>query len=144
MYNRKAGRRRFSRKGVRRLLALCLLAILLWLPLTGAMLFKDVLSAPYNINQYEEGVFDCSQMAGVMEEHLTNNGWNSYIVVLENDRDDSSHAMVVVDAGVRQYLVEPTTKEIRTSYPDDYHIYDWYYDAADAIENSPWGIEEWK
>lgn len=106
------------------------LAILLVLILTigfnvfliPMMTYKDSLlelerkinECPYSIEEYEENVFDCSNMASMLDDWLELYGYESWIVIWKKIDASPGHAMLLVNG----HLVEPTTKMLRSSLMD--------------------------
>ena len=65
-------------------------------------------TCPYNISDYEEDVFDCSNMADYQYDWLESHGYNPVFVVGELSSYDTWHVWIEVN----DTWVESTTKEI--------------------------------
>ena len=70
-------------------------------------IMNDVKSCPYNISEYVRGVFDCSNMAAMLYDWLSEKGHRCRVVYIENWTYDIKHNFIFVDG----YAVEPTTKD---------------------------------
>lgn len=70
---------------------------------------------PYSVDEYEEGVFDCSNMANMMDDWLEHHGYECWIVRWRKANPlEAGHAMVLVNG----QLVETTRKSICFSLSD--------------------------
>lgn len=126
---------------------------------------KDVESTPYtevskgtggygkgDKGSYKMGVFDCSNMAAIMVEHLDAKGYNAEIVVVKRKKGRIHHAFVIVD---REAIIEPTHKLITFTegkygdkgstlwYRKTWEVVGVYGDKEDAAKQSRWGVWEW-
>jgi len=68
---------------------------------------NDVKSCPYNISEYVKGIFDCSNMAAMLYDWLSERGHHCRVVYIENWTYDIKHNFIFVDG----FAVEPTTKD---------------------------------
>ena len=91
-------------------------------------LIKDVKACPYNISEYERGVFDCSNMAKMLYDFLTEKGYRCYIVAVWNNSWSIGHALLFVGG----YAIEPTTKDFAW----------WYYNGIFKIDKMEYLNEE--
>lgn len=123
-------------------------------PINISKLERDIEEAPYQTWEYKRDSFDCSNMAGVMVEHLDSRGWNAEIIVGDSKTSPSGciHAFIIVN---RRVTVAPTLKII--TYAEgrennlrefDFFINTWdiigvYQDREDAIERSWWSYSQW-
>lgn len=80
------------------------------------------------IDQYEEGVFDCSEMSAYIEWDLENKGWHTTIVAGDSPFGSGKHAWLLVETSEGKYMpVESTNIEIvwwENPNFDDYFVYD--------------------
>lgn len=74
------------------------------------MPYKD----PKKRNEYEENIFDCSNMANMLDDWLELHGYESWIIRWTKVDFSNGHAMVLVNG----QLIEPTTKTVRVSLFD--------------------------
>ena len=125
-------------------------------------LVRDAESASYHKNDYKTDRFDCSNMAGVLVDHLDSLGYNAEIIVVQAKQEHLDkynmigrpgyHAFVIVD---RQAIIESTYKLVTFTegkYGKHGSI-DWYIGAWNVIEvhtsmerackDSRWGMTEW-
>jgi len=111
---------------------------------SAGSLIQDVQDAPYDVESYELGRFDCSQMSVIMERHLTERGYDARIQTYIL-RPGYGHAIVVVydQTQNRSYKVESTWKEVIEDLPSEYVLVGEYDDILDAVENGVWGVSEW-
>lgn len=109
----------------------------------GGSLIEDVKEAPYSITDYKLHRFDCSNMAAVMEDHLTERGYEAKILVLTRQAG-FGHSMVSVYNTTEYYcdFVECTAKCLVDETFTEYDRIREYEDVIDAAENSGWGIKE--
>ena len=70
-------------------------------------IMNDVKSCPYNISEYVKGIFDCSNMAAMLYDWLSERGHHCRVVYIENWTYDIKHNFIFVDG----FAVEPTTKD---------------------------------
>jgi len=98
---------------------------------------EDVKACPYNTSEYVVDIFDCSNMAHMLYDWLTEHGHNCYVVCGKNETIGISHCWLLVDG----YVIEPTTKDWawwlynrwfemdKTIYIDPYWMYgkEWDY-----------------
>ena len=73
---------------------------------------NDVKACPYNTTEYVRGVFDCSNMAKMLYDYLTERGHQCIIVYIENETYEIRHNFLFVDG----YAIEPTTKDFAWWY----------------------------
>ena len=71
-----------------------------------AKILRDVKACPYNTSEYVKGKFDCSNMAKMLYDWLTERGHKCTVVYIENKTYDIKHNFLFVDG----YAVEPTWK----------------------------------
>jgi len=77
--------------------------------------FKRIINeCPYSIEEYKKDVFDCSNMASMLDDWLELHGYESWIVIWNTIDGSSGHAMLLVNG----HLVEPTTKTLRLGLMD--------------------------
>jgi len=69
-------------------------------------LARDIRDCPYSPEEYQEGIFDCSNMANMLDDWLEMKGHESWIVHWRKLDGSAGHAMVLVNGK----LVEPTRK----------------------------------
>ena len=72
----------------------------------------DVKACPYNTSEYVVGVFDCSNMAKMLYDYLTERGHHCIVIYVENKTYDIRHNFLFVDG----YAIEPTTKDFAWWY----------------------------
>ena len=84
--------------------------------------------------QYEKGVFDCSEMSAVLERYLENVGFNTYIAAGKTPGNpDTRHAWLLVEVSEGEYVpVEATTLNVVSKY---YPLFDEYYDYDQLFED---------
>lgn len=124
----KVARLEEDMKWVKKLLYLILCAVVLTQGIgvvKGAVVnqsgvFEDVQLTPYNISEYKRDVFDCSNMAKMMYDFLTERGHHCVVVYVENWSYGIRHNFLFVDG----YAVEPTTKDFAW----------WYYNRIFRID----------
>lgn len=68
---------------------------------------EDVKACPYNSSEYVENVFDCSNMAYMLYDWLSERGHKCYVLYIENNTYGIRHNFLFVDG----YAIEPTTKD---------------------------------
>ena len=90
---------------------------------------EDVKSCPYNTSEYVRGVFDCSNMAKMLYDYLTEKGHHCVVVYVENRTYDIKHNFLFVDG----YAIEPTTKDFAW----------WYYQGWFEIDKFLYVKSEW-
>ncbi len=80
------------------------------------------------IKDYQEGVFDCSEMSAYLEWHLENEGWHTIIAVGDSPFGSGRHAWLLVETTVDKYMpVESTGMTVvmwSDSHFDNYFKYD--------------------
>jgi len=81
------------------------------------LVINDVKKCPYNTTEYVRGVFDCSNMAKMLFDYLTERGHHCIIVYVENQTYGIRHNFLFVDG----YAIEPTTKDFAWWY-----YYKWF------------------
>lgn len=107
-------------------------------------LAADVQSAPYDTSSYVLHKFDCTEMSGIMEEHLTEQGWDARIIILKQDSYDSiSHAQVIVYTDDTHFIVESTAKRVVDGTMPGFTVIGEYDNRSDAAKNSMCGYTEW-
>ena len=99
-------------------------------------LLIDVSSAPYSTSDYESGVFDCSNMAATLHNHLKKKGYEvtiheGYVTLFFNDIH--YHAWVVVD---NTTIVESTSKAVITFSAYQYNTSKVYSSVDEANKYS--------
>lgn len=99
--------------------------------------------------QYEEGVFDCSEMSAYLEWYLENEGWHTKIVVGDSPFGSGRHAWLLVETSEGKYMpVEATSVTVVWwSDPnfDNYWIYDYKFETIqDAIAWNESEFDWWK
>ena len=119
---------------------------------TFLKLQKDIEEVPYETFEYVTDVFDCSNMAGMLTDHLDDAGYDAELVIVHSKVDRTCyHTFVIVD---RKVIIEPTYKLITFSEMEygDYNTdsIDWYMETwdivgiytnkEDAAKNSRWNI----
>jgi hypothetical protein len=86
---------------------------------------------------YEEGVYDCSEMSAELERYLENKGWNTIVVVGDSPFSTGRHAWLLVETSKGAYIpVESTNIQvILWSNPnfDNYFVYD---DSLETIQEA--------
>jgi hypothetical protein len=97
---------------------------------------------------YEEGVFDCTEMAAYLERYLENHGWHAKIVVGDAPFGSGGHAWLLVETSEGKYMpVESTKIEIVWwSDPnfDNYWTYDHKFETiSQALSYSENGFDWW-
>lgn len=71
----------------------------------------DVMSCPYFITEYQANIFDCSNMANMLDKWLESKGYESWILIFSKINPlEGGHAIIMVYG----QLFEPTTKTFRT------------------------------
>jgi len=90
---------------------------------------EDVKSCPYNTSEYVRGVFDCSNMAKMLYDYLTEKGHHCVVVYVENRTYDIKHNFLFVDG----YAIEPTTKDFAW----------WFYQRWFEIDKFLYVKSEW-
>lgn len=75
--------------------------------LNQTSLIEDVKACPYDVSEYERNVFDCSNMAKMLYDYLTEKGYNCVVVAVWNNSLNIAHAFLFVDG----YAIEPTAKD---------------------------------
>ena len=116
---------------------------------------SDIEQAPYQTREYRQDRFDCSNMVGVLVEHLDSRGWNADIVVVDSKKSLTGciHTFIIVD---RRVIVSVMSKKI--TYAEgrgnntrdlDFFINTWdimylYFSREDAIRRGHWGNNEWE
>lgn len=71
---------------------------------------------------YQEGVFDCSNMAALLQWRLKSQGYNAKICLSSQFQDGPRygyHAWVAVDLGGIRYYLDPPEPALLTIGPDD-------------------------
>ena len=109
----------------------------------GVYDLEDELSTLFWIHDYEETVFDCSEMSAYMEWYLENAGWNCNIVVGDTPFGSGRHAWLLVETSEDAYMpVESTTIEIvwwADPNFDNYFVYESSFEtiieALDYLES---------
>ena len=96
---------------------------------------KDIEEVPYETFEYATDVFDCSNMAGMLTDHLDDSGYNAELVIVHSKVDRKCyHTFVIVD---RKVIIEPTHKLITFSEMEygDYNTdsIDWYMETWDIV-----------
>jgi len=91
-------------------------------------LIKDIKACPYNISDYEQGVFDCSNMAKMLYDYLTEKGYRCCIIAVWNNSWGIGHALLFVEG----YAIEPTAKDFAW----------WYYYGIFKIDKMEYLNEE--
>lgn len=93
-------------------------------------IINDVRACPYNVSEYVRGLFDCSNMAAMLYDWLTERGHKCCVVYIENRTYNIKHNFIFVDG----YAVEPTTKDWAW----------WYYEKWITIDKiiylKPWQL----
>jgi len=84
---------------------------------------KNVISkCPYSIMEYQENVFDCSNMGNMLDDWLEYHGYESWIIRWSKINPlEAGHIMLLVDG----HLVEPTQKCLKGSLMDLAQEGDW-------------------
>ena len=104
---------------------------------------QDAINAcPYSPEEYQINVFDCSNMANMLDDWLEQKyGYETYIVVWRSVDGVSGHAMVIANGR----FIEPTTKMIvytfRTELYADLSTSVTIIDDAERLPN--YSLEEW-
>jgi len=98
--------------------------------------------------EYQENIFDCSEMSANLEWWLENNGWHAEIIVGECPFGSGEHAWLLVETSSGKYMpVESTTIEVvRWSFPyfDNYFKYDHCFETIqDALAYSETEFDWW-
>ena len=93
-----------------------------------AKIMRDVKACPYSTSEYVKDVFDCSNMAKMLYDWLTERGHKCQVVYIENKTFNIKHNFIFVDG----YAVEPMTKDWAR----------WYYEKWFEIDKikylKPW------
>ncbi len=115
----------------------------------GVYALEDELSTLIWIHDYEENVFDCSEMSAYMEWHLENQGWNSIIVVGDSPFSSGRHAWLLVETSEDAYMpVESTTIEIvwwGDPNFDNYFVYETEFETIlEAIDYLETDYDWWQ
>ena len=80
------------------------------------------------IEQYEEDVFDCSEMSACLEWYLENMGWHVMIVCGDTPFESGRHSWLIVETSEGEYTpVESTNLDVvweTDTYYDNYWKYD--------------------
>ncbi len=112
---------------------------------------------------YELGEFDCSEMAGLLENYLESNGFDTYILVAElGDRDwhrglsidlerllglrvgdKAYHAWIAVNID-GEYMAVESTKVYDSNYYGDFRYQEIYSTAAEAERAYPGEFDYWE
>jgi len=103
---------------------------------------QAITSCPYSRSEYEKDVFDCSNMANMMDDWLEEEyGYETFIVSWRSVDIIGGHAMVIVNGR----FVEPTTKSIvwtfRTELYANLSTSVTIIDDAERLPN--YGTEDW-
>jgi len=133
----KVARLEEDMKWVKKLLYLILCAVVLSQGINvvkGAVVhqskvIEDVQMCPYNTSEYVRGVFDCSNMAKMLYDFLTERGHHCVVVYVENFTYGIKHNFLFVDG----YAVEPTTKDFAW----------WYYQGWYGIDKLIYVKPKW-
>jgi len=100
------------------------------------------------IQEYEEGVFDCSEMSAYLERYLENEGWNAVILVGDSPFSTGRHAWLLVETSEGAYMpVESTTLQVvwwsNPNY-DEYFEYEQSFETIfEALEYSETEFDWW-
>lgn len=70
----------------------------------------DVSSCPYTSTEYQANIFDCSNMANMLDNWLESKGYESWILIFSKINPlESGHSIIMANG----QLFEPTTKTLR-------------------------------
>ena len=94
-----------------------------------AKIMRDVKACPYSTSEYVKDVFDCSNMAKMLYDWLTERGHKCQVVYIENKTFNIKHNFIFVDG----YAVEPITKDWAG----------WYYEKRFKIDKMVY-LEPWQ
>lgn len=81
---------------------------------SDAKLNKIIQLCPYSPEEYQANIFDCSNMANMLDAWLEKEGYESWLVVWNTIDGSSGHVVLLVNGR----LVEPTTKMLRGTLMD--------------------------
>lgn len=104
---------------------------------------QDAIDAcPYSCSEYQAGIFDCSNMANMLDDWLEQKyGYETYIVSWRSVNVIEGHAMVIADG----IFIEPTTKRICLTFRTElYADLSTSVTIIDDAERLPYySVEEW-
>ena len=87
--------------------------------------------------QYQEGVFDCSEMSANLEWWLENNGWHAKIIVGDCPFSSGYHAWLLVETSNGKYMpIEATTIEVVWWEDSNFYNYFKYDHCFETIQEA--------
>lgn len=97
---------------------------------------------------YEEGVFDCSEMSASLERYLENEGWNTVIIAGDSPFGSGYHAWLLVETSEGKYMpVESTTIDVvwwEDANFDNYFEYDHEFETIqEALAHNESEFDWW-